>query len=70
MALIEVLLFAWGRDDTIDSMDKQHSGSSIIRIPFDENTRQMPSSKVLGSTITSGVYCLEHDVNIILVSKE
>lgn len=46
----------------------QRLDSSIIRIPFDEKPRQMPSSKVLGSTITFGVHCLGHDVNNLLSS--
>lgn len=52
-----------------DSMDKQLSDNLIIRMPFDEKTRQMLSSKVLGSTITSGVHCLEYDAIIRFSSR-
>lgn len=35
-----------------------------------ENNRLLRSSKVLGSTIVSGVHCLVHDVNIHLLTIE
>lgn len=35
-----------------------------------ENNRLMRSSKVSGSNIVSGVYCLVHDVNIHLLTIE
>lgn len=42
--------------------------SSVYRST--NNIRLLRSSKVLGSTIVSGVHCLVHDVNIHLLTIE
>ena len=43
----------------------------LFRLPFDEkNIRLLRSSKVSGSSITSGVHCLVHDVNTRLLASQ